>query len=69
MLNLINSYQKDGYKIEEYGIDGVITSTIKSIVPLDIIHKIEPIQTVEEEILIETRYQTMLLEMTTLGGM
>ena len=29
----------------------------------------EPLPTIEEEILVETRYQTMLLEMSTLGGM
>ena len=31
--------------------------------------EIEPQPSIEEEILIETRYQTMLLEMTNLGGM
>ena len=38
-------------------------------IPPELQTEIEPQPSIEEEILIETRYQTMLLEMTNLGGM
>lgn len=70
MLQILNQYKQDGYQITEYTKDGTTVShTVKVPIQTEPIEPVEPPTTIEERILAENQYQTMLLEMTTMGGM
>lgn len=71
MLNVINQYTNGDLKITEYSRDGVnVHATVKEPIQMD--ESIEPqepinpkptLDEIAEETLLETKYQTLLLEM------
>ena len=71
MKKIINQYTEGAHTVIEYGDNGAVTNVVKVATPTERTEEqyVIPKPTIEEEILVETRYQTMLLEMSTLGGM
>lgn len=64
-MEVLNEYVEGKVKVTKYTKDGVTVShTVKTPILQEL--EEEPQPTIEEEILFETKYQTMLLEMTTL---
>ena len=66
-LKILRSYDKDGYNIIEYTNDNLNVFYIekKIIQNIEIDENKELGPTIEEQILTETKYQTVLLEMST----
>ena len=74
-MELFKSYEKDGFLIREYSRDGgkTICHKTEEILPDENDISPESVEfipepSIEEKILAETQYQTMLLEMNTVGG-
>lgn len=68
MLQILREYVQDGYTITEYTRDGeTISHTVKTAIPPEI-EPVEEQPTLEEQILFETKYQTLILETMQLGG-
>lgn len=75
MLKLLSEKVEGNFIVTEYTVDGInISHTIK--IPLredgefeGNLELVQPQPTIEEKILAENQYQTMLLELTTFGGM
>ena len=67
MLEILNQYIEDNMQVTEYTKDG---ETISHTVKTPILTEIEAIEqpSTEEQILFETKYQTLLLETMALGG-
>lgn len=66
MLEVLNRYIEDNMEVVEYTKDGkTISHTVKTPIPTEIETIEQP--TMEEQILFETKYQTLLLETMTLG--
>lgn len=72
---ILREYEEDGFKITEYTSDG---ETVSARVEEKILNEEDipsvpvesvPQPTMEEKILAENQYQTMLLELNQLGGM
>lgn len=72
---ILREYVEDGFKITEYTSDG---ETVSARVEENLLNEEEipsnpvefvPQPTIEEKILAENQYQTMLLELNQLGGM
>lgn len=69
-LRILNQHEQDGYQITEYTKDGItISHTAEVLIQTEPVEPIEPQPSIDERILAENQYQTMLLELTTLGGM
>lgn len=67
MLKIINQYEKDGLQITEYSKDGInISHKIKENKVKETTDPSEHQSTIEEEILMETKYQTILIEMNSM---
>lgn len=67
MVKLLHKYEENGEQVEEYTRDG---KTVSHIVRTPIIddstaEEVVPEPSIEEKILTETKYQTVLLEMNT----
>ena len=64
MLTLLTSYEEDGYLIEKYTRDGETVSHVvrTPIIDESTIEEAPTTPTIEEKILYETQYQTMLIE-------
>lgn len=68
-MEILNQYiNEEGKRVTQYSRDGVnVTHTVIDDVPQEVTEPIEeatPTPTVEEQILTETKYQTILLEMS-----
>ena len=71
-MDVLNITIQNGYQITKYTKDGVTVShTVKVPIQTEPIEpvEVEPQPSIEERILAENQYQTMLLELTTPGGM
>lgn len=69
MPDLLRVYEKDGYEITEYTKDGkTVSHTVSVPISKDVLEPPKHQPTNEEKMLAEMQYQTMLLEMSTLGG-
>lgn len=66
---ILNKYTENNEIVTEYTIDGETISHIVRVPIPQEIEPIEPVPTIEEQILFETQYQTAVLEILTLGGM
>ena len=67
MLQILNQYIEDNMQVTEYTKDGTTISHVEKIaIPTEIEIIEQP--TAEEQILFETKYQTLLLETMALGG-
>ena len=67
MLQIFNEYIQSNFKIVEYTNDGkTISHTVKTPIPSETEIIEQP--TMDEQILFETKYQTLLLETMALGG-
>ena len=67
MLQIFNEYIQSNFKIVEYTNDGkTISHTVKTPIPSETEIIEQP--TMGEQILFETKYQTLLLETMALGG-
>ena len=64
MLTLLTSYEEDGYLIEKYTRDGeTVSHTVRTLIMDDsMVEEAVPEPSIEEKILYETQYQTMLIE-------
>lgn len=64
MVNLLRTYEENGNKVEEYTRDGKTVSHVirTPIIDESTIEETPPEPTIEEKILYETQYQTMLIE-------
>lgn len=68
-MEILKQYIYDAYQVTEYTKDGeTVSHVVKTPIPQEI-EPIEPVPTIEEQILFETQYQTAVLEILTLGGM
>ena len=74
-MEIFKRYEKDGFRFTEYSRGGgetICHKTQESIQTGDEITpelvEFIPEPSIEEKILAETQYQTMLLEMNTVGG-
>lgn len=67
MLDFLEEIIKDGYRITRYTTDGkTISHEIKRLIVDDsTFEEAVPETSIEEQILTETKYQTVLLEMNT----
>ena len=67
MLDFLEEIIKDGYRITRYTTDGkTISHEIKRLIVDDLtFEEAVPEPSIEEKILTETKYQTVLLEMKT----
>ena len=67
MLTLLHTYEDNGEKVEKYTRDGKTVSHIvrTPIIDDSMIEEVVPESSIEEQILTETKYQTVLLEMNT----
>ena len=67
MLQILNKYEQDNYQITEYTKDGTTVShTVKMPIQTEPMEPVEPQPSIEEQILVETQYQTVLLEMNSM---
>lgn len=67
MVVLLGKYEEDGFLIEEYTRDGeTVSHTVRTLI-MDgsKAEEVVPEPSIEERILTETKYQTVLLEMNT----
>lgn len=71
MIKVLREYEENGYQITEYTKDGeTVSHTVKVAIsdePTEPVSTME-LPTIEEQILSETQYQTVLLELSALGG-
>jgi len=67
MLNFLEDIIEDGYRITRYTTDGkMVSHEIKRLIVDDsTVEEFVPEPSIEEQILTETKYQTVLLEMNT----
>ncbi|WP_020189722.1 hypothetical protein [Kurthia sp. Dielmo] len=67
MVELLRKYEENGEQIEEYTRDGeTVSHTVRTLIMDDsMIEEVAPEPSIEEQILTETKYQTVLLEMNT----
>lgn len=71
MVQILRSYEENGWVITEFTKDG---ETISHTISHPISQRSDPMEspipqtTIEEQILAETQYQTALMEMNTMGG-
>lgn len=66
MLKLLRTYEENGNKVEKYTRDGeTVSHVVRTPIIDDSIEEVTPVPTIEEQILTETKYQTVLLEMST----
>ena len=67
-MEILNPYiNEDGKRVTQYSRDGInVTHTVTDDVPQEVperpIEEVVPTPTIEEKILYETQYQTMLIE-------
>lgn len=67
---ILREYEENGYKITEYTNDGEsVSARVEELIITGPVPETEPQPTIEEKILAENQYQTMLLELTNIGGM
>ena len=67
MLQILSQYEREGMAVTEYTRDGeTISHVVKTPLPTETETTEQP--TAEEQILFETKYQTLLLETMALGG-
>lgn len=70
-MEILNQYiNEKGKRVTQYSRDGVnVTHTVTDDVPQEVpeqpIEEVVPAPSIEEQILTETKYQTVLLEMNT----
>ena len=70
-MEILNQYiNEEGTRVTQYSRDGVnVTHTVVDDVPQEVpeqpIEEVVPAPSIEEQILTETKYQTVLLEMNT----
>lgn len=64
---LLRTYEDNGEKVEEYTRDGqTVSHTVRTpIIDDSMIEEVVPAPSIEEQILTETKYQIVLLEMNT----
>ena len=64
MATLLRTYEENGVRIKEYTRDGETVSHVvrTTIIDESTIEETPPAPTIEEKILYETQYQTMLIE-------
>jgi len=70
MIRVLREYKtEENVLVTEYTKDGkTVSHTVKTPIPTNVIEPTEEQPTMEEQILFETKYQTLLLETMTLGG-
>lgn len=67
MLKILNEYIEGNSKVIEYTKDGeTVSHRVETAIPMEIETTEQP--SMEEQILFETKYQTLLLETMALGG-
>lgn len=70
-MEILNQYiNEEGKRVTQYSRDGVnVTHTVLDDIPQEVpgqpIEEVVPAPSIEEQILTETKYQTVLLEMST----
>jgi|GEM_PF-3259164 len=67
MVDFLEEIIEDGYRIARYTTDGkTVSHEIKTLIVDDsTVEEVVPEPSIEEQILTETKYQTVLLEMNT----
>lgn len=66
MPTLLRKYEENGEQIEKYTRDGeTVSHTVRTLINDAPVEKVVPAPSIEEQILTETKYQTVLLEMNT----
>lgn len=64
MPTLLRKYEENGEQIEEYTRDGqTVSHTVRTLIMDDsMVEEVVPEPSIEEKILYETQYQTMIIE-------